>query len=83
MTVFCRNCKFWEPIEDSQGFGLCRFNAPVTDIAKMPHGDKGHGALWPVTDDIDYCSHHVPWENAEQMIDAEHVDPEDAEGDII
>ena len=83
MTAFCRNCKHWQPFEEDQVLGFCRFNAPVTDVTKMQHADKGHTAYWPVTEDLDYCSKHQPWEHADKMIDQEHMDPEDAENDRV
>lgn len=83
MSVFCRNCKFWQPIEEQQALGLCRFNPPSTDIAKMSYEEKGHGAYWPITEDLDYCSKHVMWEHADQIQDADYVDPADADEELI
>lgn len=45
----CKECRYFEPIEDREGFGLCRCEAPAPDMSAVPLTSKRVGE-WPVAD---------------------------------
>lgn len=56
--VSCAECGYWEPGEDTPGWGACRRHAPSPKVT----GDAGpfvnHGtnkAIWPYTRSVDGC----------------------------
>lgn len=58
----CITCRFWEAICDGDaGFkGRCRVNPPVVGLAAQAVGYEAGPALWPITEEHDWCSYHQP-----------------------
>lgn len=49
----CESCKWWDSAcqklgAQSDTTGLCRYQPPRAD-------DRDHGAVWPFTQDMDWC----------------------------
>ncbi len=66
----CKDCKYWDfqcpkdPPDTIDDGGWCRRNAPP---ASVTHGDPNHAnnsvaAVWPWTDETDWCGEFKPKE---------------------
>jgi hypothetical protein len=63
----CKNCRWWEEFgksSDNQPLGRCRVRSPRLAVGQvMPVRDVGQvalEALWPWTDDKDWCGEFQP-----------------------
>ena len=64
--LFCKDCRFWEPLDDRLSTGLCRRHAPrLVEGLCCPPENPGEMpetcAIWPKTDGgADWCGEAEP-----------------------
>lgn len=55
----CASCSYWDQKEEEYPIGKCRRHAP-TPVLEVFTGEDCDSALWPWTEETEWCGEHRP-----------------------